>query len=75
MRHSAVEFARQLNRQSDPAGYDALFCTDMLNLAEFRGLCQPEVSSLPAVVYFHENQLTYPLQPGEKPDLHPDRTL
>ena len=32
----------------------------MLNLAEFVGLCPGLVKQLPAVAYFHENQLTYP---------------
>jgi glycosyltransferase involved in cell wall biosynthesis len=39
-----------------------LFCSDMLNLAEFRGLAPPAVGNLPAIVYFHENQLTYPVR-------------
>jgi glycosyltransferase involved in cell wall biosynthesis len=28
------------------------------------------MADLPVALYFHENQLTYPLQPGEKRDLH-----
>jgi glycosyltransferase involved in cell wall biosynthesis len=32
----------------------------MLGLAEFRGLAPAAVARLPAVAYFHENQLTYP---------------
>jgi glycosyltransferase involved in cell wall biosynthesis len=28
------------------------------------------LASVPLALYFHENQLTYPLQPGEKRDLH-----
>jgi glycosyltransferase involved in cell wall biosynthesis len=38
------------------------FATDMMNVAEFRGLLPPEHSSIPLVFYFHENQLTYPIE-------------
>lgn len=73
MRHSAVTFAEQtgdlLNPNKD-LPWDIVFCTDMLNLAEFRGLCPPEIRRLPTVVYFHENQLTYPDQQQLERDLH-----
>lgn len=39
--------------------WDGLLCSDMLDLAGLRGLA-PELASVPAAVYFHENQLTYP---------------
>jgi len=42
----------------------------MLNLAEFLGLCPLEVRRLPSVVYFHENQLTYPRRRDDPRDLH-----
>jgi len=52
------------------ADFDVLFCTDMLNLAEFRGLCPAEIRALPTIVYFHENQLTYPNRQESERDLH-----
>ncbi len=67
MRHAAVTFSRQ---PPDPQDHDILFCTDMLNLAEFRGLCSAELRRLPTVAYFHENQLTYPTQQADERDLH-----
>lgn len=75
MRHSAVTFARQIqelpNVDSDgQSPWDLLFCTDMLGLAEFRGLCPDSVRLLPAVIYFHENQLTYPVQQDDQRDFH-----
>jgi glycosyltransferase involved in cell wall biosynthesis len=71
MRHAAVTFAEQLAHPSRPAQqWDALFCTDMLNLAEFRGLCRTEARALPTVVYFHENQLAYPNRAASERDLH-----
>lgn len=49
---------------------DVLFASSMLNLAEFRGLAGRDLSQLPSILYFHENQLTYPLPDSEKRDLH-----
>lgn len=75
MRHSAVTFAQQLHDQlsderTERPTWDVLFCTDMLGLAEFRGLCPEAVRRLPSIVYFHENQLTYPTQKDEERDFH-----
>ncbi len=53
----------------DGESWDAIFCSDMLNLAEFLGLC-PQVANLPTVVYFHENQLTYPVEYAREWDYH-----
>ena len=49
---------------------DLLLASDMLNLPVFLTLAGQAVADLPVALYFHENQLTYPLQPGEKRDLH-----
>jgi glycosyltransferase involved in cell wall biosynthesis len=68
MRHSAWTLARQL--QQDPVDADLLFCSDMLALAEFRGLSSPPWSRLPCVLYFHENQLTYPDPHARERDHH-----
>ena len=64
MRHAAVTFAQQINRTPD-----VLFCSDMLNLAEFKGLA-PRLAAVPAVAYFHENQLTYPVRHDDPRDVH-----
>ena len=69
MRHSAVTMT-ELVRQRSPAEWDVLFCSDMLNLAEFAGLASDRIGSIPAVAYFHENQLTYPTQFPNERDLH-----
>ncbi len=63
MRHSAITFADQIKQCGDKGReWDLIFCSDMLNLAEFIGLAPEAVQKLPAVVYFHENQLTYPVR-------------
>ncbi len=71
MRHAAIEFAERL-QDAVAAGetWDALVCTDMLNLAEFSGLAPAPVAALPRVVYFHENQLTFPVARPDARDLH-----
>ena len=72
MRHSAISFAKLVREYviDGAAAWDGIFCSDMLPLAEFRGLAPSCVADLPAVLYFHENQLTYPnrtaFQQGER---------
>lgn len=71
MRHAAVTLADEANRLvAQGESFDRLFCSDMLNLAEFKGLADSRVAALPSVVYFHENQLTYPVRVEMERDLH-----
>ncbi|NBC96086.1 MAG: DUF3524 domain-containing protein, partial [Deinococcus-Thermus bacterium] len=71
MRHAAVTLAHAVNDRADRGqAWDVVWCTDMLNLAELKGLARPSVHELPAVIYFHENQLTYPVQHPDERDLH-----
>ena len=69
MRHAAASFAEQLAGEPHEP-FDAVFATDMLNLAEFRGLAPPAVAAAPAVAYFHETQLTYPNRTDDPRDVH-----
>ena len=63
MRHAAITFAAQVNNLIEQGNrWDALFCSDMLNLAEFLGLADKRLADIPKIAYFHENQLTYPVQ-------------
>ena len=71
MRHSAWTFAQQVARRAAQGeSWDVLFASDMLPLAELRGLAPPSAARLPAIVYFHENQLTYPVREEHERDLH-----
>jgi glycosyltransferase involved in cell wall biosynthesis len=67
MRGAAVTLARQV-RERKPA-FDLILTTDMLDLATFLGLTRDLTAHTPVAVYFHENQLTYPLPPGRTRDL------
>jgi glycosyltransferase involved in cell wall biosynthesis len=71
MRHTAFTFAEEASRRCDQgATWDMVLCSDMLNLAEFAGLCPPSVHGLPRLAYFHENQWTYPVRHDEPRDVH-----
>ena len=71
MRHSAATFASQVAELVERGEvFDLLFCSDMLNLAEFMGMAPGPVRDLPSVAYFHENQLTYPVLHPDERDLH-----
>ena len=71
MRHSAITLASQTSgRISEGGDWDIIFCSDMLNLAEYLGLVPQSIQKLPSVVYFHENQLTYPVAHPQEFDFH-----
>ncbi|MCA9179082.1 MAG: DUF3524 domain-containing protein [Planctomycetales bacterium] len=77
MRHAPVTLAEwACQRQRNGESWDVVFCSDMLSLADWRGLCRTSASGargigdLPTVAYFHENQLTYPVRRDEPRDLH-----
>jgi glycosyltransferase involved in cell wall biosynthesis len=71
MRGSAVTLARRLREQvqEHKHSFDIIIATDLLDLATFLGLTRDLTADIPAVLYFHENQLTYPLPPGRSRDL------
>ena len=71
MRHSAITLANQTTEKIRAGEeWDIIFCSDMLNLAEYLGLVPPSIQKLPSVVYFHENQLTYPVAHPQEFDFH-----
>jgi glycosyltransferase involved in cell wall biosynthesis len=63
MRGAALHFARKV---ADPRAYDALVVTDLMSLSDLKALWG--AACPPALAYFHENQLSYPLPPGEAID-------
>jgi len=69
MRGAAITMAAEARalveraRAGEPGAarpFDVVFASTFLNLAEFRGMAGEELAGVPAVVYFHENQLVYP---------------
>lgn len=71
MRHSAITLAAQAS-QLVKMGYqwDLIWVSDMLPLAEFRSLVDAKAGALPSILYFHENQFTYPNQEEQARDHH-----
>lgn len=67
MRGAAPHFAHRFAETS--LDVDAVWASSMLNLAELRGLL-PTSRPLSFHLYFHENQLSYPLQQVDKRDHH-----
>jgi glycosyltransferase involved in cell wall biosynthesis len=63
MRGAALHFAKKITR---PDIYDGVIVTDLMSLSDLKSLWGPTCP--PTLVYFHENQLSYPLAPGESMD-------
>ncbi len=64
MRGAALYFTQVID---DLRAYDGIITSAMMSLADFTALCDGRRP--PTLVYFHENQLTYPLAPGERMDM------
>ncbi len=64
MRGAALHFAKKIQ---DPTSFAGLVVTDLMSLADLKALWGKDCP--PSLLYFHENQLTYPLAPGEQLDL------
>ena len=62
MRGAAFEFARRLGPRA--AEIDVIFATSVLDLAHLLAFLPRRV---PSVLYFHENQASFPARPGETP--------
>ena len=64
MHNAGRIFAKQIIELKEP--YDLILCTDLMNVAEFRGIlsalgnAKSWFNNIPVVTYFHENQITYP---------------
>ncbi len=71
MQGGGVELAHQARtRLAQGETPDLILATDMVNLPAWLALVRRGVPpQTPTALYMHENQLTYPPRPGEKPDL------
>lgn len=67
MRGAAIHFAREA---APLAGQplDLVFTSDFLSVADWKALAPEPLCRLPVVTFFHENQLSYPLEPGQTRD-------
>ena len=64
MHGGAITLAKKYNQLNKK--FDLIVCSDMLNLPVFRSLCNDNLYSTKIVMYFHENQLSYPWSPLDK---------
>jgi glycosyltransferase involved in cell wall biosynthesis len=65
MRGSALYF---INTIKDFSVFDVIIVTDYLDLTDFLSLAGKDLP--PVLMYFHENQLSYPLSPRQTRDSH-----
>lgn len=65
MKGAALFFAKQIKNVEE---YDLIFATDLINIADLKTLLGSKCP--PIILYFHENQLAYPLNKNEKLDYH-----
>ncbi|TWT54505.1 Glycosyl transferases group 1 [Rubripirellula amarantea] len=72
MRASALKLAQlaqdEVNARGKP---ELIFCTDMLDVPAWLGMMRKtDLSDVPVVIYFHENQWTYPTSLRSRVDFH-----
>jgi len=72
MRGAAVDFAGRWRAETAERlrGVTGIFTSSLLDAAALRGLLPPAGRVLPLVVYFHENQLAYPVRVDDRRDDH-----
>ncbi len=73
IRSAAVSFAERIRAEGigvERRRPDLIWTTSLLNAAELRGLLPAELRAVPLVVYFHENQLEYPVRQEDPRDIH-----
>lgn len=58
MHGAAITLAKQF--LVIPDHVDAIMCTDMMDVSLFKSIAAAKCKDTPLLVYFHENQLTYP---------------
>jgi glycosyltransferase involved in cell wall biosynthesis len=68
MRGAALHFAERWRREMPRAA--GIFTSSMQDTAALRGLLPRDARSLQLIIYFHENQLRYPVQVVDKRDFH-----
>ncbi|MBI9016687.1 MAG: DUF3524 domain-containing protein [Phycisphaerae bacterium] len=64
MRGSALYFIEKINELTDEQleAIDLIFTSDMTSVADLKAMLPEPLRKCPVVCYFHENQLTYPVQ-------------
>ena len=64
MHGGAITLADKFNQIK--VKYDLILCSDFLNLPVFKSLSNKSINNIPIVMYFHENQASYPWSPEDE---------
>ena len=64
MHGGAITLANRYNTLKKE--YDLILCSDFLNLPVFLSICKENIKKIPIIMYFHENQASYPWSPEDK---------
>ena len=64
MHGGAITLANQFLELNEKI--DLILCSDFLNLPVFKSICSQKIQNIPIIMYFHENQLSYPWSPEDK---------
>lgn len=70
MRGSAYHFAHRARTDPPAERPDVIIASDFLNLADWKALCPRSLRDVPCLLYFHENQLNYPLSAQAPVEYH-----
>jgi glycosyltransferase involved in cell wall biosynthesis len=70
MRGAAYHFADAARRAGPGNAPDVVLASDFLNLCDWRAFAPRPFRDAPALLYFHENQVTYPLGDDAPVDFH-----
>ncbi len=68
MRGAALHLGREAEGLVKRGRFDLVFACDFLAGTDWKALAPPPLRNVPLVTYFHENQLSYPLEPGQVRD-------
>ena len=68
MHGGAVTIADKFNKMKWVP--DVIVCSDMMDLTVFISLSRKKIKDIPVVLYFHENQLSYPWKPSDRDIKH-----
>lgn len=73
MHGAAITLANKFQQLNEDV--DVIMCSDMIDVSLFKSLVSSQIQKTPILVYFHENQLTYPWStsdpdPGLRRDNH-----
>ena len=70
MRGAAFYFAERAGALSPAEAPDVVLASDFLNLSDWKSIAPRPFREAPSILYFHENQATYPLGAAAPADFH-----